>query len=166
MQPAGDPLERIERELAVIVRRAQRVGRHGDGLTLPLDRATYWMLGRLHGEGPMRLSDLAGCVQLDTSTVSRQVAAAVQAGLIQREADQVDGRAHRLRITSRGEELLMAAKAARRQVFRQVLDEWPPEDQQWFASLLERFNAGLAQRFDEGGTAHTIPIQNRGNVDS
>jgi DNA-binding MarR family transcriptional regulator len=169
MQPTragGDPLERIERELTVIVRRAQRVGRHGEGPALPLDRATYSILGRLHDEGPMRLSDLASCFHLDPSTVSRQVAAVVRSGLAVREADPRDGRAHRLRITSRGEELLVAARAVRRRVFREVLNSWPHEDRLAFASLLERFNAGLSERFDQNETARATPAQHEETVDS
>jgi len=164
-----DPLERIERELTVIVRRAQRMGRHGEGPGLPLDRATYSILGQLHDEGPMRLSDLATCFHLDASTVSRQVAAVVRSGLVEREADPRDGRAYWLKITSRGEELLGVARAARRRVFREVLIAWPHEDRLTFASLLERFNAGLSERFDRGDAAHPAmphPVAYKENVNS
>ena len=42
-----------------------------DGDTL--DPGSTWLLKNLHSRGSMRISELAGCVNLDASTVSRHV---------------------------------------------------------------------------------------------
>lgn len=140
---ASEPMERIERELTLLVRRAQKVHLRGPLPVEPLERAEYAILGVLHDQGPLRAGALAGRFLLDASTVSRQVATLVAAGLIVREADPEDGRACRLRLTDRGEESLASTREARRGVVRDLLGSWSEQDRAAFASLLERFNAGL-----------------------
>ena len=54
------------------------------------------LLFPLRFRGPLRATDLAEIKQADPSTISRQVAQLVKAGLARREADPVDGRASRL----------------------------------------------------------------------
>src|SRR6266702_273697 len=58
-----------------------------------VESATHLLLHTVESEGPMRASALAASAQADLSTVSRQVAALVSRGLLERRADQVDGRA-------------------------------------------------------------------------
>ncbi len=62
----------------------------------------YLLISRLAVDGPIRSSDLAEKVQADPSTVSRQVAALVRDGYVERRADPMDGRASLLVITERG----------------------------------------------------------------
>src|SRR4051812_37357119 len=52
--------------------------------------------------GPLRVTDLAEVKKADPSTVSRQVAQLVKAGLARREADPEDGRASRVAVTDTG----------------------------------------------------------------
>ena len=58
-----------------------------------VDRAGYWLLVRLSGEAPVRLSELADTVELDLSTVSRQMPDLVAIGLVLKVPDPEDGRA-------------------------------------------------------------------------
>lgn len=145
VQPVGDVevLERIERELTLLVRRAQKVHLHTEAAAEPLERAAYGILGVVNDEGPLRAGTLAGRFRLDPSTVSRQAASLVAAGLMVREPDPDDGRACRFALTEHGRDALEATRAARRRVMRQLLGAWRLEDRDAFASLLERFNAGL-----------------------
>ena len=57
------------------------------------DRSAIILLKTLVLNGPTRSSALAAAVHSDPSTVSRQVAALVRDGLLERQADQEDGRA-------------------------------------------------------------------------
>ena len=57
------------------------------------DHSPLFLLVKLAQHGPRRASDLAEQVCADPSTVSRQVASLVKAGLIERRADPADGRA-------------------------------------------------------------------------
>jgi len=73
--------------------------------------SAHVVLARLATEGPLRAGELAELIQSDPSTVSRQVASIVKAGLVKREADPDDGRASLLVLTEEG-----------RRVYRQQLD--------------------------------------------
>ena len=66
---------------------------HRMSKTAGVDRSTIFLLKALAMHGPRRSSELAAAVHSDPSTVSRQVAALVRDGLIERQADPEDGRA-------------------------------------------------------------------------
>jgi DNA-binding MarR family transcriptional regulator len=91
------------------------------------------------------VKQLAAANALDTSTVSRAVAALVRDGLVERAADPTDGRACVLTTTPTG-----------RAVFDQVLDrydagladalrDWTPEELETFSTLLHRFTHDLLE---------------------
>src|SRR5664279_3483631 len=61
--------------------------------------SAHMVLRCLANDGPMRSSALADCLQSDPSTISRQVAAMVKDGLLERRADPEDGRASLLVLT-------------------------------------------------------------------
>lgn len=151
MQPdqgevALESLQRIEQSLTDLVRRLQRVRLHTDGPVQLLERSAYTILGLLSDEGPMRNGALAARLHLDASTVSRHVAALQQSGLIAREPDAQDGRACRLRLTSAGQRAVEGTRQARRSAVRELIGLWPVDEQDLFASLLERLSTGLAGR--------------------
>ena len=89
------------RELQRTVRRskARLLAAAGDDV----ESATHVLLHAVAAEGPMRASALAASVQADLSTVSRQVAALIGRGLLERQADQHDGRASLLAVTGAGQ---------------------------------------------------------------
>lgn len=138
--------ERVERELTLLVRRAQKVHLQADGTPHALDRAAYGILGRLFDDGPMRLSSLATVFGLDRSTVTRQVQSLEHTGLVARAADPDDGRACLLQLTETGRDALERTRALRRTVINDLLAGWAPADRAAFADLLERFNRDLAER--------------------
>jgi len=88
----------------------------------------------------MRVTDLAEVKQADPSTVSRQAAQLVKAGLARREADPVDGRASRLAITDAGADACRRLHEARHALLTQVLHSWPPDRVDAFAGLFAEFN--------------------------
>jgi DNA-binding MarR family transcriptional regulator len=104
-----------------------------------IDSATQLLLRTVATEGPMRASALAVSVQSDLSTVSRQVAALVARGLLERRADPVDGRACLLVVTDAGQAMIAEHEHARTAFFEQVLSGWPPGELGQFVHLLERF---------------------------
>jgi DNA-binding MarR family transcriptional regulator len=141
MNPA---LERIERELTLLVRRAQKVHLHAEGGPQPLDRAAYSILGRLHDDGPLRLGALAAIFGVDPSTITRQVQSLHQHDLVARVSDPADRRACLLQLTDAGRTALARTREMRRGAVRDLLALWPEDDRAAFAVLLERFNADLA----------------------
>ncbi len=140
------PVERVEDELTLLVRRAQRVHLHNEGGLRLLERSVYNVLGRVHDEGVVRLSELAAAFTLDVSTVSRQVATLQAAGLIRRDPDPSDGRAALLTVTPAGRDVLERTRAQRRRMLHDVLAAWPAQDVELFADLLARFNADVCEQ--------------------
>ena len=94
------------------------------------------MKALLHG--PMRLTALAAAVDLDSSTVSRQVRHLEDRGLLERTGDPDDGRATRIALSADGRTRLEAGAARRRAFVSRLLEDWPPEDRDHLRRLLNR----------------------------
>src|SRR5581483_774589 len=90
-------------------------------------------------DGPMRASALAECLRSDPSTISRQVAALVKDGLLERRADPEDGRASLLVPTPKAQAVLADHDEIRIEHFTRMLSGWSDEDLRSFAELLRRF---------------------------
>ncbi len=106
-----------------------------------VESASQLLLRTLAIDGPTRASVLAASVHSDLSTVSRQVAALVESGLLERRADPVDGRASLLVVTDAGKAVISEHEEVRTAFFTQVLDGWNDAELTQFSSLLERFTA-------------------------
>jgi DNA-binding MarR family transcriptional regulator len=104
-----------------------------------VESATQMLLRTVESEGPMRASALAAHVQSDLSTVSRQVAGLVTRGLLERRADQCDGRASLLVVTEAGRSVIAEHDQGRREFFNEVLTDWSIEEMRTFAQQLARF---------------------------
>jgi DNA-binding MarR family transcriptional regulator len=106
-----------------------------------VESATLLLLHTVQAEGPMRASALAASVLADLSTVSRQVTVLVGRGLLERRADQADGRASLLAVTDAGRAAIAEHERSRRVFFDEVLTGWSAEELHQFAQQLERFTA-------------------------
>jgi DNA-binding MarR family transcriptional regulator len=93
----------------------------------------------------MRASDLAAALKLDASTVSRQTHKLVDAGLIERTIDPIDGRACLLAASERGREALGEAVSFRRAQLANLLREWSEPDRRLVTNLLDRLADDLQQ---------------------
>jgi DNA-binding MarR family transcriptional regulator len=114
---------------------ANRMSRFG------VDRSTVMLLKTLVMLGPSRSSELASAVHSDPSTVSRQVAALVRDGLVERQADPADGRASVLAPTQTGLDQLEEQRRTFGLALAGVVRQWDPDDVAHFIELLERFVA-------------------------
>ncbi|MEO8887976.1 MAG: MarR family transcriptional regulator [Jatrophihabitantaceae bacterium] len=101
--------------------------------------SAHMVLKALASDGTMRSSQIADLLQADPSTVSRQVAALVKDGLVERRADPEDGRACLLVLTDRAGGVLKRQDAIRHQHFDQMLAGWNERDLRKFSTLLQRF---------------------------
>lgn len=138
--PAG--LERALTEVGRAILRLE-VPRHVLREGESVDKAGYWLLVRLSEHGPIRLSELAGSVELDLSTVSRQVRDLVASGLITKAPDPLDGRASLLTLSGRGSTVLEAVSDARRQALAEALEAWSDEERTTLTAGLLRLAEGL-----------------------
>lgn len=103
------------------------------------DRSAIILLKTLIATGPSRSSALAATVHSDPSTISRQVAALVRHGLVERRADQEDGRASLLAATPAGIALLEEQRRRMGVSLARVVQHWSPDDLDRFVELFERF---------------------------
>jgi DNA-binding MarR family transcriptional regulator len=108
-----------------------------------LDRSSYWLASWLADSNGLRLSELADVLHMDLSTVSRQVQSAERGGLVDRVPDPSDGRASLVRLTPAGYAALERIRGVQRAEILAAIDDWPTEDQQSFARLMDRFSAGF-----------------------
>lgn len=90
-------------------------------------------------EGPIRASAVAETLQSDPSTVSRQVAALVKDGLLERRSDPADGRASLLALTSKADAVIAEHDRVRLEQFEQALEGWSDAELRHFAATLRRF---------------------------
>lgn len=137
----------LEHELAFLVRRLEAVRRKHD---YGLERAHYLLLLLLmeQDEG-QSVGSLAEQINLDASTVTRQVAAMVDSGLVVRRPNPEDRRGGFLAITEQGR---AAAERTRQCRLRRVGDSfgcWADEERAEFARLMARFNRELLQSLNE-----------------
>lgn len=133
--------EELGYQLTRLVSMASRAKAHLHAVAADgIERAAYALLAHLVREGPQRTTALADAVHSDTSTVSRQVSALVQCGLVERTADPEDGRACLLVATDKGRGTFDRAKAERAKYIAKLLADWSQTDQRTLVMLLDRFN--------------------------
>ena len=100
---------------------------------------------------PATVSGVAAALNVDQPRASKLVAAAVEAGLVRREADQADGRRALLVRTEPGTTLSEELHRFRRSIFATVMSDWTDADRAAFARLLTRFVESLAAMTGRGG---------------
>lgn len=140
-----DPFEGIEFEAMLLGRYLSPAHRDPEGQRY-LDRSAYTLLSRLQIEGPMSIGQLSEAFGLDTSTLNRQTAAMLRAGLVERIADPDGGMARKFTVTDAGHERLTAERKSKLAGLRTVLEDWPDDDVATLADLLQRFNADIERR--------------------
>lgn len=109
--------------------------------------ATAELLDDIEEAGTLGLdrtvTGVAQRLRMDQPRVSRLAAAAIDNGLLERLADQRDGRRSLLVLTEAGSGVLAGIRRNRRFQFDQAMAEWTPDERENFAELLTRFVAAL-----------------------
>jgi DNA-binding MarR family transcriptional regulator len=154
--PTGLVSAELERAVTQVARAILRleVPRSELGEGESVDRAGYWLLVRLSREAPMRLSELADTVELDLSTVSRQMRDLVAIGLVVKVPDPDDGRASLLSMSERGWAVLEAVSEARRQALAEVISDWSDEERTALTRGLLRLEDGLHRTREQHARDH------------
>jgi DNA-binding MarR family transcriptional regulator len=142
--PDDEVLGTIETQVAVLMRLGEATRRSTGGEPhRALDRAAYVILRRLQQDGPQNVSVLAAALNLDGSTVTRQVTALQKDGLIERQPDPRDGRGTVIEATAPGLRQVDAVRAARRELYGTVLRDYSEQERLDLATALEKFTAAL-----------------------
>ncbi|MER5360679.1 MarR family transcriptional regulator [Streptomyces sp. NPDC002785] len=137
------PVDLIEFETMLLGRYIHLLtprARGGDGR---LDRSAYLLLSRIRTEGPMTIGELSAAFGLDASTLNRQTAAMLRAGVVERVPDPEGGIARKFAITHAGERRLEADRTRNVDGLRKVMADWTPEEVADFAAHLSRFNRDI-----------------------
>jgi DNA-binding MarR family transcriptional regulator len=126
--------QRLLLALLAIGRRMRARTAHGS----ELDPSTAFVLHHVAEGAPLRVSDLARCIRLDSSTVSRHVRHLEELGYLARSGDPDDRRATRLRLTDKGLARLDEAMRAKAALVDRATADWSQEDRDRLTALLSR----------------------------
>jgi DNA-binding MarR family transcriptional regulator len=108
-----------------------------------LEQSAYLLLGRLVCDGGHRATALAAATQSDPSTISRQTAALVRAGLVERRADPGDGRACVLVATDAGVAAFERYRDLRDRCLQRILEDWSVEEIHGLTEGIARLNGDV-----------------------
>jgi DNA-binding MarR family transcriptional regulator len=117
------------------------IGRHA--LT-GLGSQGFTALAVVQKQSPVRVSEVAELLSVDLSVASRQVAALVLAGYVEREPDPDDGRAYRLRPTPAGTRVLSDSHRRMVDMTAKALSGWSDTELAALAGQLERLREDFA----------------------
>ncbi|MEW2287118.1 MarR family transcriptional regulator [Streptomyces sp. NPDC047841] len=148
MTPSGADQEflALERELTVLLRRARaNQGEMAREVHPDLESSAYGLLIRLDELGGQRATALAGYIGVGKATMSRQLRALEDLGLIAREPDPADGRAWLVTLTDEGRHRVGTVREARRGRYVRQLAHWDRHEVAELARLLHELNGVMAK---------------------
>lgn len=138
----GVPL--LEQEIAVLARLLEALSRRR---LYPLERSHYLLLLQL-ADGPRRIGELSKTLALDTTTVTRQVAAMDVRGLVTRRPDPEDRRSALVAQTPEGAACAGEMRQTRERRIARLVATWDRADVARFAGYIGRFNEALYERLE------------------
>jgi DNA-binding MarR family transcriptional regulator len=106
-----------------------------------LEPAAYGLLIRLEQCGSQRTTELAAYIGVGKATMSRQLRALEELGLVGREPDPADGRAWLVALTDEGRRRVGQVREARRRRYVSQLAHWDRREVAELARLLHELNA-------------------------
>lgn len=141
----GRQAERFYQVFSVLVREYQfrdreRSCSHGVSIS------QCYTLEMLEADGPMTMSDLAGKLSLDGSTMTRLIDALVSAGLVSRVREERDRRVCCVKITRKGRSLASRIHAQLIREYEEVLREVPAASRDAVVETISRLLAAFRAR--------------------
>src|SRR5665213_2902382 len=140
----ADTIGIIELELLKLVRHLETFGRRSS-LYLHVDRAGYLALRTLEASGPLSTKALATALNLDASTVTRQITALESAGFVERRPDPIDRRSSAITLTPEGRRTMDGVERERRQGMEELVADWAEGEQVALGRALNRLNVSLLE---------------------
>jgi DNA-binding MarR family transcriptional regulator len=138
-------LRSIEDEIGILLRRLKReIAERAQLIHPDLQGTSYFLLGWLAQNGPVRASAIVGVFGMDKGALSRQLQHLEELGLVQRSPDPADGRATLVSVSEDASRRLGEVDGQRRAVAGERLAEWSVAELEEFAHLLGRYNRSLS----------------------
>ncbi len=141
-ESAVDSIGTIEMELLTLVRHLETLGRKSS-LYVEVDRAGYLALRTLDQLGPVPTNTLAEALQLDASTVTRQVNALVTSGFVERRPNPADGRSSSLSLTRTGLRTMREVERERHRMLKDMVSDWDEAERRDLGHALTKLNLSL-----------------------
>jgi DNA-binding MarR family transcriptional regulator len=133
----------VQQALGVVARRAKDLSLHeqlGQRVGYPLEGPYFGTLARLGTSGTVTVSELAGLLNLEVSTVSRRVRVLEERRLVERTTG-ADRRTSYLRLTAEGQQMFSALEKGWRLMLSEIVADWDEADVARFSELFTRFAA-------------------------
>lgn len=138
--------------LSTSSRSAGQRDRMRKALDVPITASGMLALRLVQRHGRLTIGDLGRRLDVDQSTISRQVRPLEEQGLITRLPDPDDGRISWLTVSPLGASVLERIEAVARHDFEAALSGWADDDRDRLAVLVDRLRSDLlALRTDESG---------------
>ncbi|MCH5641142.1 MULTISPECIES: MarR family winged helix-turn-helix transcriptional regulator [unclassified Gordonia (in: high G+C Gram-positive bacteria)] len=135
----SDPITDLESELADFWRRGRaRTRNRARAIDPRLDPSCYPLLTILYRHESLRITQLVAMLDLDKSTVTRQIDSVERLGLARRTPDPDDARARVVALTGAGRERVDAVVASAVADWRARLNRWDAADIRTLTELLRR----------------------------
>ncbi|CUU61107.1 DNA-binding transcriptional regulator, MarR family [Parafrankia irregularis] len=143
-------IAQLEHELVLLTRHPSMGAFAGgwDPGSQQLERSAYLLMGRLESAGPQSIGQLAETFRLNASTVNRQTAAMLRAGLVERILDPAGGMARMFRLTPHGRERLDQHRSWSVRGLERVLTDWDPTEISELVRSLSRLNRSIQHRIE------------------
>src|ERR1039458_8317991 len=139
-----DTIGVIELELLKLVRHLETFGRRSS-LYRQVDRAGYLVLRTREATGPMSTKALATTLNLDASTVTRQITALESGGFVERRPDPTDRRSSTIVLTPEGRRTMGGVARERRQSMEALVSDWAEGEKVTLGRALNRLNVSLVE---------------------
>src|SRR3954447_19766190 len=143
----ADDLAKVDVALTRVARIAnsRRAARERSRLSgVDLLPTAVWTLAAVNRLGPVRLTELAGEMELEPSRISKEVNRLAEVGLVEQETDPTDRRAVLITATDKGADAWDRYRKAVDQQLARTLEGWTDRDITKLAALLTRLSAAVA----------------------
>jgi DNA-binding MarR family transcriptional regulator len=143
----GEYFARLDAALTEVIRLARDprlTEQMSIGIDEAVDRRLFLLLNLIADRGPVRASELIDVMAVDQSTVSRQLAALIDHGLVARSTDPSDRRAALVTVTRKGRAAIGTARHAWQRTLAELTSEWSPTQRTALLRSLNQLAGGLA----------------------
>lgn len=132
----------IETQFSVLFARVRAAMKHyAEQLAPDLPPSCFKVLNTIDRQGPIHAGELAAQLEIDKSSLSRQLAVLDSYGFLERVADPADGRAKFLSLTPETTAKLADIRSSKQASMHENLRMWTADDLTTFARLLDRINS-------------------------
>ncbi|MFT4202253.1 MarR family winged helix-turn-helix transcriptional regulator [Gordonia sp. (in: high G+C Gram-positive bacteria)] len=143
--PADDLIAELENELTEFWRRGRARARERAHAVDPrMDPSCYPLLMAVAHRGPIPMSTLVQRLEIEKSTVTRQVDVLERLGLVARLPDPDDARARVVELTADGHRRIGEVFATAVPQWRERLSRWDPDDVRTLIDLMRRLERSLS----------------------